>query len=123
YYGDFMINFDYDLTDLWSFKANVGHNYQENRYEVAENGGQNLQVEGVYKMANVTQLTPLADLENGHFRKNSHAIFGNIDISYEDYLFINLTARNEWSSVLPKSNNTYFYPSAGVSFLPTKAFE
>ncbi len=123
YYGDFMINFDYDLTDLWSFKANVGHNYQENRYEVAENGGQNLQVEGVYNMANVTQLTPLADLENGHFRKNSHAIFGNIDISYEDYLFINLTARNEWSSVLPKSNNTYFYPSAGVSFLPTKAFE
>lgn len=123
YYGDFMINFDYDLAEDWNISANIGHNYQENKYEVAENGGQSLQVEGVYNIANVTQLSNLSDLENGHYSKNSNSLFANIDLSYKDYLFINATARNEWSSVLSKSNNSFFYPSAGVSFIPTKAFD
>ena len=123
FYGDFMINLNYDLTEDWYLSANIGHNYQENKYEVAENGGQSLQVEGVYNIANVTQLSPLSDLDNGHFRKNSNSIFVNLDLSYKDYLFINATARNEWSSVLPKSNNSFFYPSAGISFIPTKAFD
>lgn len=123
FYGDFMINFDYDLNDSWNISANIGHNYQENTYEVAENGGQSLEVEGVYNIANVTQLSPLSDLSNGRFRKNSNSLFANIDLSYNNYLFINATARNEWSSVLPESNNSFFYPSAGVSFIPTKAFD
>lgn len=123
YYGDFMINFDYDLSEDWRLTANIGHNYQENRYEVAENGGSSLQVAGVYNIANVTQLAPLSDLENGHFRKSSHALFANLDLALKNYLFLNATARNEWSSVLPKSNNSYFYPSVGVSFIPTKAFD
>lgn len=123
YYGDLMVNFNYDLSEDWGLAANLGHNYQETRYEVAENGGLSLQVEGVYNIANVTQLAPLSDLDNGHFRKSSHAVFANVDLSYKDYLFFNATARNEWSSVLPKSNNSFFYPSAGISFIPTKAFD
>lgn len=123
YYGDFMINFDYDLTDDLNLKANVGHNYQENRYQIAENGGLNLEVEGVYNMANVTQPLPASDLDNGHYRKNAHALFGNLDLAYKNYLFFNATARNEWSSTLPSKHNSFFYPSAGLSFVPTKAFD
>ena len=37
-------------------------------------------------------------------------------------LFLNLTGRKEWTSVLSKNNNSFFYPSAGMSFIPTKAF-
>lgn len=123
FYGDFMINLKYDLSPDWHFTANLGHNYQEDRYETTENGGLSLQVEGVYNIANVTQLSPLSELDNGHFRKNSHALFANVDFNYKDYLFLNATGRNEWSSVLPKSNNSFFYPSVGVSFIPTKAFD
>ncbi|QIG89420.1 SusC/RagA family TonB-linked outer membrane protein [Chryseobacterium sp. POL2] len=125
YYGDLMSNFNYDLTDDLNFKFNLGYNYQEHKYEIMQNGGSALAVPGVYNMSNVT--LPLsfgsASLTNGHYRKNSHAVFANLDLAYKNYLFLNATARNEWSSILPKNNNSYFYPSVGLSFVPTKAWQ
>ena len=124
YYGDLLLNFDYDLSTDVNAKLNLGHNYQEHRYQVTENGGANLAYPGIYTMANVTQPLSSAstNLENGTFRKNSHSLFANLDLAYRDYLFLNATARNEFVSQLPKENNSYFYPSVGVSFIPTKAF-
>ncbi|WP_027376119.1 SusC/RagA family TonB-linked outer membrane protein [Kaistella palustris] len=125
YYGDILLNFDYDLTSDLNLKLNVGHNYQEHRLQIMQNGGSNLAVPGVYVMTNVTK--PLAagstSLTNGTYRKNSQAVFANLDLAYKNYLFLNATGRNEWSSVLPKAHNSYFYPSVGLSFVPTKAFD
>ena len=126
YYGDLLLNFDYDLTSDLNLKLNLGHNYQDNRMHIMMNGGNNLSVPGVYAMTNVTQ--PLnaghASLaSNGDYRKDSHALFANLDLSFRSYLFLNATARNEWQSLLPKQNNSYFYPSVGLSFIPTKAFD
>ncbi len=123
FYGDLMVNFDYDLSEDIHLGANVGHNYQEHRFSIMENGGNNLEVEGVYNMRNVTQPLPAGELDNDQFRKNSHSVFANIDLSYKNYLFLNATARNEWASTLVTSNNSYFYPSVGVSFVPTKAWD
>lgn len=124
YYGDVLLNFDYDLSSKVNAKLNLGHNYQEHRFQVSENGGANLAYPGVYAMANVNQPLPSSStyLENGTFRKNSHSLFANLDLAYDDFLFLNATARNEFVSQLPKNNNSYFYPSVGLSFIPTKAF-
>ena len=123
YYGDLMLNFDYDLGSDFNLKVNLGHNYQDHRYQITQMGGTNLAVEGVYNIANVTKPLPASStsLTNGTYRRNSHAVFANLDLAYKNFLFLNATARNEWSSVLPKNNNSYFYPSVGVSFVPTKA--
>lgn len=127
YYGDVMLNFDYDLTSDLNLKLNVGHNYQEHRMEVMQNGGTNLAIPGVYVMTNVTQPLPAGSTSfsptNGTYRKNSHSVFANLDLAYKNFLFLNATGRNEWSSVLPKHNNSFFYPSVGLSFVPTKAFD
>ncbi len=124
YYGDLLLSFDYDLTDDINAKLNVGHNYQEHRYTVMQNGGASFAVPGVYVMSNVTQ--PLssssADLNNGTYRRNAHGVFANLDLAYKNFLFLNATGRNEWTSQLPVQNNSYFYPSVGLSFVPTKAF-
>ena len=45
--------------------------------------------------------------------------FAKAEINLNDLLIFNLTGRNDWSSTLPVSNRSYFYPSAGVSFLLT----
>jgi hypothetical protein len=45
--------------------------------------------------------------------------FAKAEISLNEILIFNLTGRNDWSSTLPASNRSYFYPSAGVSFLLT----
>lgn len=48
--------------------------------------------------------------------------YAQIGLAYQDYLFLELTGRADKSSTLPVNNNTYFYPSASLSFVPTTAW-
>jgi TonB-linked SusC/RagA family outer membrane protein len=57
-----------------------------------------------------------------HPRKEIRSVFGSTELSFKEYLFLNLQARNDWSSTLPSGNNSYFYPSADLSFVITDAF-
>lgn len=123
YYGDLLINFDYDLTDDLNLNLTLGNNYQERQYKISEAGGTNLDIPGVYSITNVKKPYAVSSLLNGTFRKNSYAFFANLDLAFKNYLFLNATGRNEWTSVLPSDNNSYFYPSVGISFVPTKAFD
>jgi iron complex outermembrane receptor protein len=57
------------------------------------------------------------------FEKRINSLFGFLNLAYDSYLFVELTGRNDWSSALPIESNSYFYPSASVSFIATDAFE
>jgi TonB-linked SusC/RagA family outer membrane protein len=52
-----------------------------------------------------------------------YSAYGSVSLGYENYLFMDITGRNDWSSTLPKNNNSYFYPSIGGSFVFTDAFK
>ncbi len=56
------------------------------------------------------------------YRRKTNSIFAFLNLSYKNYLFLELTGRNDWSSTLPADNNSYFYPSASVSFVLSDAF-
>jgi TonB-linked SusC/RagA family outer membrane protein len=121
FYGDFMVNFDYMLTDNISFKANIGSNMQDSMTEFTSVGGNNLTVPGLYNISNITG-DPRRD--NGYTRTRRFSLFANVDLGYKEYLFLNLTGRNDWNSTFTGGEkDNYFYPSAGVSFIPTKAFD
>ncbi|WP_167019723.1 SusC/RagA family TonB-linked outer membrane protein [Chitinophaga sp. Cy-1792] len=49
------------------------------------------------------------------------AAFGSAQLGYRDYLFLDLTGRNDWSSKLPTKNRSYFYPSVGLSYVLSEA--
>lgn len=51
------------------------------------------------------------------------SVYGLLDVSYKDYLYVTATARNDWSSALPVANNSYFYPSVGLSVLVSEMTE
>ena len=46
-----------------------------------------------------------------------NSVFGSVQMAWKEYLSLDLTARNDWSSTLPKQNNSFFYPSANLSFV------
>jgi len=46
-----------------------------------------------------------------------NSVFGLANFGFKDMLYLDLTARNDWSSTLPVDNRSYFYPSASLSFL------
>ncbi|MCC8154127.1 MAG: TonB-dependent receptor [Tannerellaceae bacterium] len=49
--------------------------------------------------------------------KKMLGMYGSVDIGYDRFLYLTLTGRNDWSSTLPRENNSYFYPSVGGSFI------
>lgn len=55
-------------------------------------------------------------------RKRINSLFGSANFGYNNYFFLDLTARNDWSSTLPPANNSYFYPSIGGSLLFSELF-
>ncbi|GAA4826400.1 SusC/RagA family TonB-linked outer membrane protein [Algivirga pacifica] len=48
-------------------------------------------------------------------RKQIQSVFGSANIAYKNMLYLDLTTRNDWSSTLPLDNNSYFYPSVGLT--------
>lgn len=61
---------------------------------------------------------------NGYseYRSNLAGIFGQLQFSYENYLYLTLSGRNDWGSTVEKENRSLFYPGVSVSFIPTSAF-
>jgi len=55
-------------------------------------------------------------------RKQINSLYATVSLSYADALFLDLTGRNDWSSTLPKKNNSYFYPSVGAGWVFTEMF-
>ncbi len=53
-------------------------------------------------------------------RERNNSVFSFINLSYDNYIFVELTGRNDWSSTLPEDNNSYFYPSISVSFIASE---
>ena len=56
-------------------------------------------------------------------RKKINSIFIAASVGYKDFIYLDVTGRNDWSSTLPKKNNSYFYPSIGSSFIFSEAFK
>ena len=56
-------------------------------------------------------------------RKRVNSLYGQADFGYNDYLFLTVTGRNDWSSTLPKANRSYFYPSVSSSFIFTDVID
>lgn len=54
-------------------------------------------------------------VEQGFNEKEIHSVFGDLTLSYNNYLFLNITGRNDWSSTLPSDRWSYFYPSFNLS--------
>ena len=123
FYGDLKFSFDYDLTEDLDFNLIVGNNIQDRSYARNQVGGTNLEIPGLYNYSNVLNPSPASALNNLIQRNRKVGFFANLDLGYKDYLFLNATARQDYSSVFYDKTKGFFYPSVGISFIPTKAFE
>ena len=52
--------------------------------------------------------------------KKKQAIYGTASLGYKDFIYVDVTGRNDWSSALPSDNRSYFYSSYGTSFVLTE---
>ena len=57
------------------------------------------------------------------YKRETSSVYSFLNLKYKNFLFLELTGRNDWSSTLPVENNSYFYPSLSLSFILTEAFD
>lgn len=115
-----LVNFDYALTDKIGLAAIIGHNVFQNSTERVGFYGREFSVPDVFSLRNTKNVSNLID---DRTRKRTIGAFADVTLSYDNYLFLNGTARNDWTSTLPTNNRSYFYPSGSLSFLVTEAFK
>jgi iron complex outermembrane recepter protein len=90
-------------------------NYTEPTYTTDEEGNTILVNPG----NSVSSMVPSETV----LKQRTNSVFSFLNLSYDNYLFVELTGRNDWSSTLPDNNNSYFYPSVSLSFIATEAFD
>ncbi|MDT3400995.1 SusC/RagA family TonB-linked outer membrane protein [Mucilaginibacter terrae] len=74
-------------------------------------------------LINLSNSGEFATVNQFSSKKIINSVYGSVSLGYNSYLYMDLTARNDWSSTLPPANNSYFYPSVGGSFIFTEAFK
>jgi TonB-linked SusC/RagA family outer membrane protein len=116
----FLVNFDYDLTENIGLTAITGVNALDNKTKRDATLGTSFISPGIFTLTNT--LTQLAQFDFGA-RKRNIGVFGDVTLSFKDYLFLNVTGRNDWSSSLPKKNRSYFYSATSLSVILTEAFK
>ena len=75
-------------------------------------------VPNVFSVGNIKSGT--LSYGSGYSQKAIYSVYGLANLGWKDRIYLDLTARNDWSSTLPKANQSYFYPSASLSFLVDK---
>jgi TonB-linked SusC/RagA family outer membrane protein len=120
--GDLLISARKDNLFLEGLNANLllGNNINQRKTQEVFADAASLTIPGYYNINNGTVFTGSG--ESSTVRRLV-GYYGQLSLNYNNYLFLELSGRADQSSTLPKANNTYFYPSASVSFVPTDAFK
>ncbi|MGO3807677.1 MAG: SusC/RagA family TonB-linked outer membrane protein, partial [Sphingobacterium sp.] len=120
---DFMVTANHTFNEDWSGSIMLGNNIRQ-RYATtnsnATNSSGGLVVPGWYNLANSNG--PLNLIEDTWSKRRLIGVYGDLNVSYRDMVYLNATARNDWSSTLPKHNNSFFYPSVSGSFVFSELF-
>ena len=115
---DFLLTANRNLLSDLGLSVNLGGNRRVTKYRANAFGTDQLVIPGVYNVANsAKQVIPTEYTEE----KRINSLYGQAEFAYRDYVFVNVTGRNDWSSTLPENRNSYFYPSVSGSFIFTEA--
>jgi len=114
--SDLLLNFSHQLNESWSADLTLGQNMFETYSNELSGEANGLEIPDFYHLSNTsdvntTQLTS---------KIRRAALFGILEIAYRRILFATFTGRNEWSTTLPPANNSFFYPSASLSWVFTE---
>lgn len=121
--ADFLLRYAKKINSNFDFSVTAGGSTLRNTYNRDEVRADSLIYPGVYKLSNAAG--PLVTLPY----KSKYAInsfYGLITAGYKDFLFMDVTGRQDWNSVLATPERTanagFFYPSANLSFIPSEVF-
>ncbi len=117
--ADFLLTYKKDFENFTT-RTSVGGNRFDQQIKEGFLQGNGLSIPGLYNAQNIN-VVPV--IRNNLYKKRINSLYAFTNVGYKDYLYADLSVRNDWSSTLPTNNNSYFYPAASLSFIPSAAFE
>jgi outer membrane receptor protein involved in Fe transport len=117
--ADVLLTANKALSSHLSLTASVGGSilYQGRNTQTLD--GRNFKADDVFDISNCQDIRPYTYMS----RKEMQSVYFLGQLAYNNYLFLDLTGRNDWSSALGVDNYSFFYPSVSTSFVFTEAFK
>jgi len=107
------------LSNNFGITYNVGASVLNRKNSSLQNMANGLSLPNQFSLAFATTPsftnTPPVNLE-----REMQSVYGNVQIDFKKYLYLDASARNDWSSTLP-APHSYFYPSVGLSAILSDA--
>ena len=118
--SDLLINLKKAVGNDWFFNLLLGNSLRQNRYKYVETEANGLVIPGLY---NISNRVGEATVTENNFQSAQVGVFAQLKTAYKEFLFLELTGRNDWVSILAKDNRSFFYPAANVSFVASEAID
>ncbi len=113
---EFLLTANKEATSHLQLNATVGANRRYATYHRDNQQTNGITTPGIYNVANAA-ITPTLGQTDQALQVNSG--YGSASFTLNNYWTVEATGRNDWSSTLPKGNNSYFYPSVNTSLVLT----
>jgi TonB-linked SusC/RagA family outer membrane protein len=120
--SDLIATGRFNLTNDLTLRALVGHNYRQRTVRESYTRINDLVIPNLYVLTNTAGTPTSSNLFPDYAERRLFGLYGDLNFGYKNFLFLGLTGRNDWSSTLPEGNNSFFYPSANLSFVFSDAF-
>ena len=114
--ADVMIGWDKIFGDF-GFNGFLGGNYMRHKYDAVNVGGTTFNIPFFHDVSNISSQSYSTSVK----KYGINSLFGSAEVSYRNYLFLNLTARQDWFSTL--DGRDVMYPSASLSWIFSDTFE
>lgn len=111
---DFLLNGEKEFKDFnleYLLGGTIFYKEDKNIYGSTQGG---LSVPGFFSLK--ASVNP-ATVEQATYGQQVNSVYGRLALSWKRFIFLEATGRNDWSSTLPKSTRSYFYPSISSSFI------
>ncbi|HIW65814.1 MAG TPA: SusC/RagA family TonB-linked outer membrane protein, partial [Candidatus Alistipes intestinipullorum] len=121
-YGDVMLNINKTFGELFSLAAHVGASLNDTRLQGLELNGPLQNPSNIFHPEAIDP-TKRKVMRSG-WHEQTQSLFASLELGWRSQLFLTVTGRNDWASQLAGSpQSSFFYPSAGLSWLPSATFD
>jgi len=112
--ADFLLTANRDLSEKLNLVANIGGNLSKRTNESMSLSGSQFKIptRAFYANTNI-QTARHVPLQT----KKVNSLYGSFNFAYDNFMYLDITARNDWSSTLSEDNRSYFYPSVNYAIL------
>ena len=123
---DLVLNWKTEISDKIGMSFLLGGNSRYDYYEQVGVASQGQLAFGLFRHSNFTNSSSNDAYSGGTMNSTQEerrmGVYGNVTLDYSNYLYLNLSARNDWTSTVEPENRRILYPGASVSFIPSTAF-